>query len=207
MILPFEIIEELRQRSGEELRLSSDIERLVLDIESKTGEHIGVNTMKRLLGYIRDEREPRESTLDIIARYLGYENWERMDQLQMECRLQNDRYSSASYEWRAELRMESLNVGYHIRFTYPPDCEVSIRYLGNHRFVVEKSENSQLLAGDEIEVWHIFRRLPLYVTSVIRNGENLGPFTAGKDGGLTALKILKEDDLSTFGLDIYDESK
>ena len=63
------ITELLREKSGNEIRLSRDCELLALDVESVTGEHIGVNTMKRLLGFIADEREPRTSTLDIIARY------------------------------------------------------------------------------------------------------------------------------------------
>ena len=67
---PF-IIDLLREKSGYEIRLSHDCDLLTLDIESMTGEHIGVNTMKRLLGFIADERTPRTSTLNIIARYRG----------------------------------------------------------------------------------------------------------------------------------------
>ena len=66
----------LKQKSHKEFRTSGDCEFLSLDIESVTGEHIGVNTLKRLLGFINDEREARISTLDVIARYLGFENWE-----------------------------------------------------------------------------------------------------------------------------------
>ena len=70
------ITELLQQKARRELRLSSDCEYLALDIETVTGEHIGVNTLKRLLGFIDDEREPRLSTLDIIARYLNFNNWD-----------------------------------------------------------------------------------------------------------------------------------
>ena len=52
MRLPFHIIQLLKEKLGKDLRLPSDCEFLALDIESKTGEHIGVNTMKRLLGFI-----------------------------------------------------------------------------------------------------------------------------------------------------------
>ena len=65
------ITELLREKSGNEIRLSRDCELLALDVESVTGEHIGVNTMKRLLGFIADERTPRTSTLDVVAHYLG----------------------------------------------------------------------------------------------------------------------------------------
>jgi hypothetical protein len=52
----------LRQKSQKDFRMSGDCEFLALDIESVTGEHIGVNTLKRLLGFIDDEREPRTET-------------------------------------------------------------------------------------------------------------------------------------------------
>ena len=52
MIFSAYIQDLLRQKCGSPLRLACDVERLVLDIESATGEHIGVNTMKRLLGFI-----------------------------------------------------------------------------------------------------------------------------------------------------------
>ena len=53
------VINLLKQKSNKDFRLSGDCEYLALDIESVTGEHIGVNTLKRLSGFINDEREPR----------------------------------------------------------------------------------------------------------------------------------------------------
>ena len=43
------VIDLLKQKSKKDFRLSGDCEYLALDIESVTGEHIGVNTLKRLL--------------------------------------------------------------------------------------------------------------------------------------------------------------
>ena len=45
----------LRQKSDKDFRQSADCEYLALDIETVTGEHIGVNTLKRLLGFIGDD--------------------------------------------------------------------------------------------------------------------------------------------------------
>ena len=41
----------------------------------ETDRTIGVTTMKRLLGYISDERNTNEYTLNTIAIYLGYPSW------------------------------------------------------------------------------------------------------------------------------------
>ena len=76
MRLPFHIVQLLKDKSVNDLRQPSDCEFLSLDIESKTGVRVGSTTLKRLLGFAQDERSPHASTLDAIARYLGYAHWD-----------------------------------------------------------------------------------------------------------------------------------
>lgn len=186
MILPFQVQEELKKKSGSDLSTSSDVERLVLDIEGKTGQPFGLNTMKRLLGLLEDEREPRVSTLDIIARYLGYDNWNMLSKM-------GDKMYSSGFN--PPDIVDRVTVGSRVRLTYKPDRELIIRNIGDHKYVVEKSVNSKLCAGDELEIWHMMRKYPLYVSDVRRDGESLGSYTACKVGGLTALRILKDGGL------------
>ena len=167
----------LKQKSGKDFRLSSDCEYLALDIESVTGEHIGVNTLKRLLGFIDDEREPRPSTLDIIARYLGFENWDVL-------RIFDDRSNSSFESSNEEIRVADLSVGQGIQISYLPDRQIEIQYIGSNRFRVLNSINSKLRAGDEITLTHIVQGYPLLVSEVIRDGESLGSFTAGRAQGI-----------------------
>ena len=172
----------LKQKSGRDFRLSGDCEYLALDIESVTGEHIGVNTLKRLLGFIDDEREPRISTLDVIARYLGFDNWDVLS-------IYDDRSNSSFESSNEEIRVGDLSVGQDVLITYLPDRQVEIQYLGLNRFRVLNSINSKLRAGDEITLTHIVQGYPLLVSEVIRDGESLGSFTAGKAQGIR-FKIL-----------------
>ena len=104
----------LRQKSQKDFRQSADCEYLALDIESVTGEHIGVNTLKRLLGFIDDEREPRTSTLDVIARYLGFDNWDLLSIY--------DNQSNSSFESSSEeIRVSELSEGQSVQISYLPD--------------------------------------------------------------------------------------
>ena len=151
---PF-IIDLLREKSGYEIRLSHDCDLLTLDIESMTGEHIGVNTMKRLLGFIADERTPRTSTLNIIARYLGYADWESL-------RLEDAAHSNSVFDNRDELLACSMARGQKLLI----------------------SENSNLCQDDLLTLTHIVRHYPLLVSDVIREGKSLGAFTAGKAQGI-----------------------
>jgi hypothetical protein len=173
---PF-ITEKLSEKSGNEIRLSRDCELLVLDIESATGEHIGVNTMKRLLGFIADERMPRTSTLDVIAHYLGYENWDAL-------RLVDENSSNSSFDDRDEYLACYLEPGQQLVIYYPPNRSLTIEHLDGNRFQVMESENSKLIAGDLLTLTHIVRGYPLLVAEVIRDGQNLGAFTAGKAQGI-----------------------
>ena len=172
----------LKQKSGRDFRLSADCEYLALDIESVTGEHIGVNTLKRLLGFIDDEREPRTSTLDVIARYLDFDKWDVLSIY--------DSRSNSSFETSAEeIRVSDLSVGKCLQISYLPDRQIELEYLGASRFRIRKSVNSKLRAGDEISVTHIIQGYPLLVSEVFREGRPLGSFTAGKAQGIR-FKIL-----------------
>ena len=172
------ITELLQQKVKRELRLSSDCEYLALDIESVTGEHIGVNTLKRLLGFIDDEREPRLSTLDIIARYLDFENWDAL-------RCFNDKSNSSFSAAEDEIRAIDLPQGQHIQISYLPDRLVELEYSGEERFKVLTSQNSKLQEGDELKITHIVKGYPLLVSQVWRGEADLGAFTAGKAQGIS----------------------
>ena len=177
MILSLHLQELLKRKSGFGLRLPSDIENIALDIESQTGEHIGVNTLKRLLGHIADERKTRVSTLDIIARYLGYADWDVLSAI--------DAKSNSGFdETDGLLHASSLSFGQCVEVTYLPDRRVVLRYEGQEHFTVTESENSKLHVGDEVVLSHFVQGYPLLASRVTRGGKPLGSFTAGIARGI-----------------------
>ena len=183
MRLSFHIIELLKEKSGNQLRLPSDCEFLSLDIESKTRVRIGATTLKRLLGFAHDERTPHASTLDAIAHYLGYAHWE-------ELLLIEDKGNSGFSTSDEEIRSVELQPDVHVEITYLPDRRVLMQYLGNQRYRIVESENSKLQKGDELEIQNFVLHHPLLVLNVLREGESLGQFTAGRVSGLTSVKVL-----------------
>lgn len=173
---PF-IIGLLKEKFGNDIRVSRDCELLTLDIESVTGEHLGVNTMKRLLGFIDDERNTRQSTLDVISRYLGYPDWDTL-------RLKDESSSNSVFDDRDEYLACNFEKGQGLVVTYPPNREITMEYVGENHFSVIESKNSKLLKGDLLTLTHIVRGYPLLVSEVIRDGENMGSYTAGKAQGI-----------------------
>ena len=183
MRLSFHIIELLKEKSGNQLRQPSDCEFLSLDIESKTRVRIGATTLKRLLGFAHNERTPHASTLDAIAHYLGYAHWE-------ELLLIEDKGNSGFSTSDEEIRSVELQPDVHVEITYLPDRRVVMQYLGNQRYRIVESENSKLQKGDELEIQNFVLHHPLLVLNVLREGESLGQFTAGRVSGLTSVKVL-----------------
>ena len=127
MKLPFNIIQLLKKKSGNDLRQPSDCEFLSLDIESRTGVHIGATTLKRLVGFAQDERTPHTSTLDAIARYLGYAHWEELSQIEDKGNFDFDALDE-------EIRSADLQPGAQIEISYLPDRMVRMQYLGNQHY-------------------------------------------------------------------------
>ena len=183
MKLPFNMIQLLKEKSGNALRLPSDCEFLSLDIESKTGVRIGATTLKRLLGFAQDERTPHTSTLDAIARYLGYAHWEELSQIE-------DKGNSDFDAPEEEIRSADLQPGACVEITYLPDRMVRMQYLGNMHYRIIESQNSKLQVDDEVEILSFVLHHPLLVLNVWRDGESLGQFTAGRISGLSSIKVL-----------------
>lgn len=183
MKLPFHIIELLKRKSGNDLRLPSDCEFLSLDIESKTGVRIGATTLKRLLGFAQNERAPHASTLNAIAHYLGYAHWEELSQI--------DDQGNSNFETPdGEVRSSDLQSGSCVEIAYLPDRIVRMQYVGNQHYRVIESMNSKLQVGDEVEIQNFVLHHPLLVLNVWRNGEALGQFTADRVSGLSSIKLL-----------------
>ena len=182
MKLPFHIIELLKSMSGTDLRLPSDCELLSLDIQSKTGVRIGATTLKRLLGFAQDERLPHTSTLDAIARYLGYAHWDELSEVE-------DKGNSGFSSSDEEIRSTDLQIGSKVEITYQPDRRLVFYYLGDNRYKVIQSENSKLLINDEVEIHLFVLHHPLLVMQVWRGQTTLGQFTAGRVSGLSSVSV------------------
>lgn len=70
------MIDQLKEHiffeAGKEIVNRGDCEHLSRLIESKTGEYINYNTLRRFFGIDKQKIKPRTSTLDILCKYIGY---------------------------------------------------------------------------------------------------------------------------------------
>lgn len=77
MFLPAVTIVQIKEITGLSFDKASDFEALADMISAKTSNRLGVTTLKRLIGYISDDRATNKSTLNILAKFLGFTSWDR----------------------------------------------------------------------------------------------------------------------------------
>lgn len=168
----------LQQKLGCNISSASDCQKLIYDIEAKTGEKLGVTTMKRLLGFTSEKAAPRQSTLEILARYLGFDTFSQLDDAIHNIGDSNFDNNSDS------IISASLKRGDRVNLSYSPNRILRLVHLCLDEFEVVESINGSLRKGDRIFVDSLTTGLPMIAKNVIRHGESLGCYTAGKKLGI-----------------------
>ena len=181
--LPSPVLEMLKKEAGYDVTSSFGASMLHKDIESKTGQRLGLNTVKRLVGQIAYDSDPRPDTLLIIARFLGFNTWESV------IRYVQDNISG--FEMNDSLiDLEILPVGKKVRIKWEPDRTILIIHIKGEEYEVLESINSKLQKGDLLLLSQVAEGFPLVVKKVIRDGINMGNYKAGIDTGIKAIEII-----------------
>lgn len=179
-----EIIKRIREKYGDKLEYSHQFPGLVASIQKETGETISVNTLKRIFGIIPDNVTPRRYTMDIIAQYVGYPNYEL---LLKDIGEESDISIFAPVE---SLEPENLEVGDQLQITYDPNRVFVLTYTGEDKFLInEVSGSKNLLKGDTLRIAQMVVGQPLIVIDVIREGKSLGKYEAARNTGLTSIEV------------------
>ena len=187
MKLPEEIIHKIEHYLGRDLGNPSDKDIVCLSdhIFEITHERLGFNTLKRLLGTIKDAEgsHSRNSTLNIIARYLGSANWNVLLS-------QADQGTSSFTTLEGELSLSDLKKEDMIEVTYQPNRKIVFSYLGDGQFEVKESLNSKLKGLDVCTINSLIINYPLIAEKVVREGVCLGRYIAAKEEGLLSIKVI-----------------
>lgn len=76
------------------------------------------------------------STLDIIARYLGFSTW-------VELRIYDDKSNSSFESISDEIRVQELTAGQQIQISYLPDRQLVLEYQGDNSFRILSSKQQR----------------------------------------------------------------
>lgn len=181
MKLDEQILNLVRKQFGSRLSRPSEFEALAEDIYEKTGERLGVNTLKRLFGTIADVT-PVKSTLDIVARYVGYPTFAL---LQAVCEGTNSDFAvTTDAVFPDELPADTL-----VTLTYEPHRRLLLMSQPDHRLCVVDAGDTKLAAGDLLSVADLRLGSAFFAKNVERNGHSLSTYAGGIEGGITSLTV------------------
>ena len=176
------LVKMLSRRAGYDVATPHGADRLQKEIEAFTGDRLSVNTLKRLVGIMPYEGEQRPSTLDIVARYLGFRDAKELqafaDGKVSDFALPSDYIDLPTLEGDVTVVLE-----------WSPGRRISMRRLPDGRYILTEAFNSKLRAGDILDIGVVAEGLPLLAREVIREGVSLGPYSAATEGGLTKVEI------------------
>ena len=147
---------------GKPMRTPKDFNLLSSRIYARLHVQISTTTLKRLWGYLSSESQPRESTLSILSRFLGYQGWEDYC-LQAGCAKEQQ---SQMVMNRHLSVAESLREGDRLRLTWLPDRTCDILYEGGLSFRVMGSSNTRLRTGNTFRCSLIIEGEPLYLDTL-----------------------------------------
>ena len=173
-----ELLKRIEENSNIKPKSPTDFNQLSDLIYESTREPLSASTLKRLWGYFKGVGAIRNSTLVILAKYLGFKDWD--DFL---AHLNQDNGSDPVLS--PLVKTEDLSVGDRIAVSWKPNRRCTFRYLGNQQFVVETAENSKLKTGNTFCCSVFILGAPLYLTNLVQDDKAPVTFVAGKKDGLS----------------------
>ncbi len=182
------LLHEVETYHSRPIRTTVDFEALSIAVEHQTSERISASTLKRLWGYVSDKHEPRRYTLDVLSKYIGRKDFDTFCQWLATLNL-----SDSDFFTPFKITSSELDKGNCVEIGWNPNRYIVLEYLGDNRFIIQRSENSKLAKGDEFTITTFMMGYPLYISSVVRDGEVLSSFVGGRSGGLTILSVVRDE--------------
>ena len=172
-----ELLKQIEDRTGIKPKSPADFNRLSDIIWESTREQLSASTLKRLWGYFKSVGTIRNSTLVILARFLGFNGWE--DYVE---NLYQDNGSDPVLS--PLIKVEDLSIGDRITVSWKPNRRCTFRYLGNQQFIVEVAVHSKLRANDTLCCSVFIKGAPLYLPDLVQGDNPPVAVVAGKKDGL-----------------------
>ena len=172
------------EAAGCEAGSPADLYTLKLFIESRTRETVGLTTVKRFWQYGGLSSQPRQSTLNVMARAIGYRSYDDF------CEHYGDCSPSSDIVLGKGVKVTELKSGERLMLRWNPGREVVVEYLGNSTFRVLSSEGSKLHADDTFQAAFFALGHAAMLANVIHENSCWPLYEIGQQGGLTLVSRL-----------------
>lgn len=175
-----ELKQQIEESVGRKMKTSTDFIFLSGAIWERIHENLSTSTLKRLWGYVDGPDKTRDSTLDILSRFLGFNDWDGF--------IDHISQNSGSDQVQSEhIKTEDLTVGDLITVSWKPNRRCTFHYLGDYKFIVEQAENSKLKVGNTFQCGLFILGEPLYLNNLVQGDNPPVAFVVGNKDGLCEL--------------------
>ncbi len=182
-ILPEQYMMMLRKAVEEKtafrVMTSKDFDKLSEVIVESGAGYVSTSTLKRIWGYVKGTPGRHSSTLDILARFIGYADSAEFFEF---CKAQDE--SESGYKSGRILNVPELTSGVRLCLSWMPDRELVIRYEGENTFFVEEARNTKLAKGGKVRMLRIVEGEPLVMDVLDEEGKVRSVYEAGKVNGV-----------------------
>lgn len=152
-------------------------------IQKKTGRSISLSSIKRIWGYVKYEGFPSVTTLNNLAQYNEFKDWESF---LMSHSTQNSDDDSGFIE-KSLINTDSLNVGDRLSLSWNNGKSCEIECIAHMRFRVNESHNIKLEVGDTFTLHTLCVGHPIYVSDIERGDLHVAAYIGAKKGGLSTI--------------------
>ena len=182
--------EEVEHSANHRVKTSTDFAVLSGMIQERVRESIATSTLKRIWGYVEGYATTRKSTLDILARFVGFPDYETFvsDFCEVEG-VQSSHYVLGETVWSKDMPTDAF-----VKVSWNPNRHCVFRHLGNSQFIVENAQNSKLKPGDTFHCERFTLMQPLFLNDVTHDGKQRELFIAGNKGGITKINVSTESE-------------
>jgi len=171
---------EIERATGRVMHTPKDFDFLRECIYARLNVLVSATTLKRIWGYLRDDVQTRQSTWDILARYLGYRDYEHY-----KVSLSNGEEQQSDPILSRRLNVtDELKCGDRLCVTWLPNRRCEITYQGNLRFEVLHSLNTRLQPGDTFQCGLFIEGEPLYLDNLLQEEKPPIAYVCGKKSGI-----------------------
>lgn len=172
------------EAAGCQAQTPADFYNLTAFVEGRTHEIIGISTVKRLWQYKGLATTPRQATLNVLARSIGYSSFADFCQHYGSCEPSSDIVLGQN------LKASDLSRGEHLVLRWNPGREIVVEYLDNSTFRILKSENSKLSVDDTFQAAFFALGHPAMLSNVIHGDSSWPLYEIGQISGLTFIRRL-----------------
>lgn len=171
---------DIEKAMGRELHTPKDFDLLRMCIYERLHTMISATTLKRIWGYLNEEVQTRKGSLDILAQFIGYKNFEDYSANAKVC---SEAQSSPVMSRRLNVP-EDLKAGDCLRILWQPDRQCEVVYLGNLMFRVLSSCNTRLQPNNTFQCSLLIEGEPLYLDQLIQDSHPPVAYVCGKGSGI-----------------------